>query len=170
MRTILKTILIIVLLSFPVLAQQPTLKDSLLDCMTGNWILRGRIAGKETVHDIKADWVLAHQYVLIREVSREKKENGQAEYEANVYVGWDDSTKEYICIWIDIWGGATPQSIGCAKPHGNEIAYLFKDKNGKVDFHTTFIYNKDNDTWQWLMDNDDNGVLKPFARVKLTRE
>jgi hypothetical protein len=170
MRTFLRTILFVVLVSFPVLAQQPTLKDSLLDCMTGNWILRGKIAGKETIHDIKAEWVLAHQYILIHEISREKNAGGQSEYEANVYVGWDDSAKEYICIWLDIWGGVTPQSIGRAKPNGNEIAYLFSDKDGKVDFHTTFSYNKDSDTWQWLMDNDEKGILKPFARVKLTRK
>jgi hypothetical protein len=170
MKTFMKFILFFVLVSFPAFSQQPTLRDTLLDCMAGKWVLRGKIAGKETVHDIKSDWVLNHQYVLIKETSREKNIADQPEYEANVYVGWDDSTKEYSCIWIDIWGGVTPQSIGRAKPDGNKIAFLFRNKDGKIDFHTTFIYNKNDDIWLWLMDNDDNGKPVPFARMKLTRE
>jgi hypothetical protein len=37
-------------------------------------------------------------------------------------------------------------------------------------FHTTFVYDSDADTWQWLMDSEENGKLQPFARVKLTRK
>jgi hypothetical protein len=169
MKTLVKISFLLILLSFSVLAQQPTLKDPLLDSMTGEWTLQGKIAGKETVHDIKAEWVLAHQYVRLHELSRDKDVQGHA-YEAEVYVGWDQESSEYIVIWIDIWGGASPQTIGRAKPNGNEIAFLFKDKNDKIGFHTTFIYDKNTQTWQWLMDNDENGKLQPFARVKLTRK
>jgi hypothetical protein len=171
MKTITKlTFFFILLIPYTIFAQQPTLRDSLLDCMTGEWVLKGKIAGSETVHDIKAEWVLAHQYVRLHEISREKDVKGEAAYEAEVYVGWDQSTSEYICIWIDIWGGVSAQSVGRAKPNGNEIAFLFRDKNEKIGFHTTFIYDKSIDAWQWLMDNDENGKLQPFARVKLTRK
>jgi hypothetical protein len=36
-------------------------------------------------------------------------------------------------------------------------------------FHTTFVYNRASDSWQWHMDNDSSGVRRPFARVTLTR-
>jgi hypothetical protein len=170
MKSLLKIISLVLLLSLTVYAQQPTLKDSLLDCVSGHWVLQGQIAGKEIVHDVDAEWVLNHQFVKVHEVSREKKENGDPEYQADVYVGWDAVTKEYVCFWIDVWGGASPQSIGRAIPSGNEIKFLFRDQNEKVAFHTTFVYNKDSDSWQWLMDNDDNGKLQPFARVKLSRK
>ncbi len=170
MRTILIITLLVVLIPFPILAQQPTLQDSLLDHLTGNWILQGRIAGKETVHDIMAEWVLGHQFVLIHETSREKNVSGQPAYEADVYVGWDQPASEYICIWLDVWGGITSQSIGRARPSGDEIAFLFRDKDNSVVFHTTFIYNKNTDSWKWVMDNDDGGKLQPFARVKLKRK
>jgi hypothetical protein len=170
MKSITKIILLVILAAFPVLAQQSTLKDSLLDCMTGDWVLRGKIGGKETVYDIKANWVLAHQYILIHEISRDKDTLGQPEYEANLYIGWDYEAKEYVCILIDIGGVITAQSIGRAKPNGNEITFLFRDKKDKVYFHTTLIYDKDTNTWRWQMDIDHNGKLMPFARVKLTRE
>jgi hypothetical protein len=70
---------------------------------------------------------------------------------------------------MDVWGG-TPQMIGRTKPNGNEIAFLFYDKDSKVVFHTTFIYDKKSNSWQWLMDNDENGKLQPFARLKMTKK
>src|SRR5688572_4577920 len=36
-------------------------------------------------------------------------------------------------------------------------------------FHTTFVYSRASDSWQWHMDNDSAGVRRPFARVTLTR-
>jgi hypothetical protein len=152
------------------MAQQPTLKDSLLDHITGNWLLQGKIARTNTVHDIEANWVLGHQYVLIRETSHEKNTNGQPAYEANVYIGWDQASGDYVCVWLDVYGGISSQSIGRSKPNGNEISFVFRDSSNTDNFHTKFIYNTSSDTWQWLMDNVDKGQLKPFADVILTRK
>ena len=82
----------------------------------------------------------------------------------------DQVDKEYGCVWLDVFGSVTPQSIGRAKPGGNQIPYLFRDKNNQVVFHTTFIYNKTSDTWKWVMDNDTDGKLQPFARLTMTRK
>jgi len=38
-----------------------------------------------------------------------------------------------------------------------------------TSFHTTFVYDRATDSWQWHMDNDSVGVCRPFARVTLTR-
>jgi len=172
MKSILKISISVLFISFSIFAQQPqpTLKDTLLDHMTGSWLLQGKIAGQSTVHDIEANWVLEHQYILIRETSHEKNANGKPAYEANVYVGWDQASSEYICIWLDVWGGVGPQSIGRTKPSGNEIPFVFRDSSNTDVFHTKFIYDKSNDTWQWLMDNIDKGNAQPFADVTLKRK
>jgi len=149
-------------------AQQPTFHDELLDHHQGAWVLEGTIAHKQTTHDITCDWVLNHQYLQIHEVSREKNAKGEPEYEALVFLGWDATHSRYFAIWHDVYGGFNQTSVGYATRNGDQIAFLFKDDNGKPDFHTTFAYNRSADTWDWLMDNDDNGTLKPFARVKLT--
>ncbi len=47
-----------VLLSLSASAQY--LDDSLLERLAGKWVLKGTIAGKETIHDVTAQWVLAH--------------------------------------------------------------------------------------------------------------
>ncbi len=41
---------------------------------------------------------------------------------------------------------------------------------GGVSFHTTFIYDRKTHAWEWRMDEEQQGKLEPFARVKLTKE
>lgn len=171
MKTALKIFVSIMLVSFSASAQEAALKDSLLDHLVGKWVLQGTIAGKETTHDILAEWVLGHEYVRLHEVSREKDAKGQPAYEAIVFIGWDKRSLEYACLWLDSTGGGglTAQAIGHAKRGGEKIAFLFKGQDGSI-FHTTFAYDKGTDTWKWLMDGEEGGKLQPFARVTLTKE
>lgn len=171
MKIFLRILLLPALVSLSVSAQQTTFQDSLLDHFVGKWILRGTIDGKETTHDVVAKWVLGHQYMQFHEVSREKKSSGEAMYEAIVFIGWDQLSNEYACLWLDVTGGSglSNQIIGRAKRKDNEIAFLFKYSVNSL-FHTTFLYDGYTDTWLWLMDDEENGKLQPFARVKLTRE
>jgi hypothetical protein len=170
MRTFHKFFLALALLAAATLsvpAQQPPLQDPLLDHLTGNWVLQGTIAGKPTTHDITASWAIDHHYVAIREVSPEKQPDGKPAYEAMVYVSWNPPTSDYGCVWLDVYGGLAPVSLGTAPHSTSELALLFKDKDSA--FHTTFAYQQKTDSWTWKMDNDDNGTLKPFARATLTR-
>jgi hypothetical protein len=105
------------------------------------------------------------------EVSREKNAQGSAEYEAIVFIGWDQPTGQYSCLWLDNTGGGglTGQAIGHAKRESDKIAFLFKGADGSL-FHTTFAYDKSSDSWQWTMDGEEHGKLQPFARVKFARK
>ena len=168
MRTFLKVAACLILGAGLAFGQQPTFQDQLLDHLAGNWVLQGTIAGKDTTHDLEAAWVLGHQYVLIHEVSREKNSQGLPAYEAMVFVGWDQAAAEYVCTWLDTFGGMYDTAIGRAKRDGNEIHFVFNDKDSI--FHTRFVYHPETGNWEWLMDSEEKGAVKPFARVKLTRK
>jgi len=58
--------------------------------------------------------------------------------------------------------------FGDAERDDDKIAFVFKGTDGSL-FHTTFVYDRSADTWQWLMDGEQNGKLPPFARLMLTR-
>lgn len=148
-------------------ARGQALQDPLLDHMTGHWVLQGIIAGQQIVHDIDAQWVLAHQYIQFHEVSREKDAKGQPAYDAIVYIGWDSGLSQYSCLWLDSTGGGglDGKGIAHAKRGSDQLAFLFLGT-----FHTTFIYDKATDSWQWTMDDEEQGKLVPFARVKLLRK
>ena len=147
--------------------QQPILHDSLLDHFLGHWVLEGKIAGKQTTHDVDAEWVLEHHYVRIHEVSRERNAEGEPAYEATVHIGWNQASAEYGCVWLDTYGGIAAVSLGKGKRNGDEIPFLFQDKDDI--FHATFVYHAAGDSWEWKMDNEADGKLRPFARVTLTR-
>jgi hypothetical protein len=145
--------------------------DPWLSRLIGQWVLEGRIAGKDTTHDVDAEWVLNHLYVRLHEVSREKDSRGRPAYEAIVYVTWYPAAGEYAAMWLDSTGsgGFAAEGTGHAKPEGKSLPFVFKDAKDRVTFRNTFAYDATSDTWAWLMDNVDEGVARPFGRVKLSR-
>lgn len=150
---------------------QTGFQDELLDHFAGKWILQGTMAGGEVKHDIVAQWVVGHQYLRFHEVSRELDAHGQPEYEAIVFIGWDETISQYACLWLDSTGGGglnTDAAMGHATRRGDVLPFLFDTGDGNP-FHTTFQYNRDNDSWDWQMDAEKDGLFKPFARVTMTR-
>jgi hypothetical protein len=115
--------------------------------------------------------VLSHEYIQFHEISRDKDAQGRAAYEALVYLGWDDKRKQYDLLWLDTTSGAglTDPVIGHGKRSGNEIPFVLNGGDGSV-FHTVFIYSPSDDAWQWRMDGEENGKMKPFARFTLKRK
>src|SRR5262249_21062117 len=89
-------------------AQQPTFQDPLLDRFVGHWKLEGMMVGQKTVHDMEVEWVLAHQYLRIHEVARDKNSKGQPSYEAMVFIAWDQKKSEYVIAWLDDYGDISP--------------------------------------------------------------
>ena len=144
--------------------------DSLFDHLIGSWVLRGTIARQPTVHDVTFDWMLGREYVQMHELSRERAANGTPAYEAVVLFGRDPKSGEYACLWLDNTGATAFDPIGTGRGRvaGDSIPFEFR-YSPTTGFHTTFVYSRMTDSWQWHMDNDSAGVRRPFARVTLTR-
>ena len=158
-----------ILLVSDAVAQRPPVNSPLLDHLAGKWVLEGTIAGRQTTHDITAEWVANHQYLRLHEVSREKASDGKPQYDAFIHIGWNEQKKSYSIIWLDNFWGIDPESIGTAEPKQNELLFLWRDENGTVGFSNDFLYNPKTDSWLWNMDNVVNGMKKHFGTVKLSR-
>jgi hypothetical protein len=165
MRTVIA--LAAMLSAAPAFAQQATFNDLLVDHLAGKWVLTGQIGKGPVTHDITAEWVLAHQYLELHEVSREKNKNGSPYYQAIVHIGWDAKLKIYDCVWLDDFGSISTQSLGYAKPSGDSIAFVFQDRDDPGKFHTTFTWHAADGTWSMDMDQESGGKLTPFARTVL---
>lgn len=152
-----------------VMAQQAPINSPLLDHLAGKWVLAGTVGKQPETHELDAEWVMQHQYLRFREVSRDKNEKGDPNYEATVFIAWNEKTKQYSCVWLDVYGGASAESIGVALPKENELDFVFHDEHGEVTFTNTFIYDPKNNTWENRLDNILRGEAKPFARFKMTR-
>lgn len=144
--------------------------DSLFARLVGRWVLRGTIARQQTVHDVSFEWLLGREYLQMHEVSRERSANGTPAYEAVVLFGRDPQTGAYACLWMDNTAAAAfpPEGTGRGSVVGDSIPFLFH-YSPTTSFHTTFVYDRGTDSWQWHMDNDSAGVRRTFARLTLTR-
>ena len=161
---------ILLLLAFARLPAQTLPADSLFDRLIGHWVLRGTIARQSTTHDVTFDWLLGREYVQMHEVSRERAANGTPAYEAVVLFGRDPRSGEYACLWLDNTAASAfdPKGTGRGTVAGDSLPFVFHYTQ-TTGFHTTFVYRRATDSWQWHMDNDSAGVRRPFARVTLTR-
>ncbi|HEX4737197.1 MAG TPA: hypothetical protein VH331_06525 [Allosphingosinicella sp.] len=149
-------------------AQQKTLQDPLLDRMVGHWVLEGTIAHKAVVHDVTAAWVIQHQYLKIDEVSRTRNAEGRPDYQATVYIGWYEPEHHYACVWLDVYGGMAPESLGTAPPSGDSIRFVFRNHDGTI-LRTVMRWNAADRRWSWTIDQGPEDKLSNFARVILRR-
>jgi hypothetical protein len=158
-----------ILLCASAFAQQATFNDPLVDRLAGKWVLTGQMDKGPVTHDITAEWVLAHQYLEINEVSREKNKDGSPVYQAKVFIGWDAGKKIYDVVWLDDYGSISTQSLGYATPSGNSLAFVFHNRDDSGGFHTTFTWHPEAGTWSMDMDNvTPAGKTEPFARTVLS--
>lgn len=113
-----------------------------------------------------------HEVRPLHEVARGREPDGAPLYESIVFIGWDEPSGRYACLWLDSTGGgglAIPVVIGHAKRSGDTLPFLFDTSDGSL-IHNTFAYSRDTDTWTWAIDNESDGERTPFARVTLTRQ
>ncbi|MEO1528532.1 MAG: hypothetical protein AAFX06_24185 [Planctomycetota bacterium] len=145
---------------------------SLLDKMTGDWVMKGTIAGSQVTHDVQVDWILNRQYLRIHEVSRETTTDGKLEYEAWIHIAWDPKNSEYVVMWLDTTGTTNfaAEGVGHGKPRKDEIPFIWKFADGN-GIQNTFTYDRKNDAWSWAIDNlDSSRATSEFARVQLKRK
>src|ERR1700734_3605899 len=117
-----------ILAALTVMAQQAPVNSPLLDHLAGKWLLPGTVGKQPVTHDVDAEWVLQHHYLLFREVSREKNDKGEPQYEATVFIGWNEKTRQYGCTWMDVYGGGNPETIGVATPKEKGFTFVFKEE------------------------------------------
>ena len=146
--------------------------DSLMDKMTGEWVMAGTIDHEQVTHDVYVDWILKRRYIRIHDVSREKDADGELAYEAWIHIAWDKENAEYVVMWLDNTGTTNfaAEGVGHGKPDGDRIPFVWRFADGS-GIHNTFAYDRSRDTWSWAIDNvDQSEKPSPFARVTLKRK
>lgn len=170
MKTATIATALLILVSIPAAAEEGGFQDALLDKLAGSWVMEGTIGGDDTVHDLVAEWVLDHYYLRFHEVARETDPDGTPLYEAIVFIGWDEPSSRYACLWLDSTGGGglTAEGIGYAKPDGDDMPFVF-DTDAYGVIYTTFKYIRKSDTWELTIDVEKEKKRSRFAQVVLTR-
>ncbi len=163
------TLIAAVLLPVSLAAQAPAeWHDDLADHMAGTWKLEGQVMGRDAHHEVRADWVLNHQFLRIQEKTAAGAPITERHYDALWLLGYDPISERYVLHLMDIFGGRYSETLGYGTRDGNQIRLVFEYPDGA--FHTTYRWNPDKDTWEWLMEQKDkDGKWTPFADLRLTR-
>jgi len=139
-------------------------RDDLLESLAGRWRLTRTIRGKQVQNTVDAEWVLNHQFIRIH-----MKDTAEpSEYEAMVFIGYDNASERYVAHWIDVFGGRFSETLGYGRREGDSIRFVFEYPDGP--FHNTFTWNREAKTWTFLMETKNaSGKWAQFARDELRR-
>jgi len=161
--------LILVTLTASAVAQLPApWQDGLVDHLSGTWKVEGQVMGHDAHHEIQAEWVLNHQFLRIHEKTAANVPKSEQPYEAIWFLGYDPVSEKYVLHLMDVFGARSSETLGWGWQEGNQIKFVFEYPDGP--FHTTFRWNPESGTWQWLMEQKGkDGKWSPFADLKLTK-
>ena len=139
-------------------------KDELLENLVGDWKLTRQIRGQTVQNTVKVEWVSNHQFLRIHM----KDVATPAQYEAMVFVGYDNASDRYVAHWIDVFGGRFSETLGYGKREGNSIKFVFEYPDGP--FHNTFTWNASDKAWTFLLEQKNKeGKWTTFATDTLRR-
>lgn len=160
---------LVVLIGGFAVAQTPApWQDGLVDHLSGTWKVEGQVMGRDAHHEIQADWVLNHQFLRIHEKTAANAPKTEQPYEAIWFLGYDPVSEKYVLHLMDMFGARFSETLGWGWPEGNQIKFVFEYPDGP--FHTTFRWNQESGTWQWLMEQKGkDGKFASFADLKLTK-
>ena len=143
----------------------PPLQDPFLDNFVGDWKVERKMGktGKTTETSVHCEWVLNHQFIEFHYGAADPK----PEYEAFVFISFDKSAKNYVCHWVDVFGG-TDSELGRGKIDDKPLAIEFKFGNGELT--NKFTFDPRTKTWTSLIRQTEKGEWKTFAEETWTKK
>ena len=122
-------------------------KDILLDRLVGSWKIIGKVMDDEVLQSCDANWVLNHQFLRIHFLDVKKR---PPEYEAMVFLGYDNMSERYIVHWLDVFGGRFSETLGYGKKKDEStILFVFEGPTGPL--HNTLSWDSKSKTWKMLI-------------------
>jgi hypothetical protein len=144
----------------------PALQDRFLDRFVGDWQVERKMGNGRTVQtSVRGEWVLKHQFIQLHYGSVD----AGSDYEALVFIGFDDAAKNYVCHWIDIFGGKYSE-LGRGKIDALmlSIEFRFVPKDGELT--NKFTFDPQTKAWTSLIRQTEKGDWKTFAEEKWTKK
>ena len=160
-------VLLLFLAAIPFAATPPpALKDPFLDNFVGDWSVARKMGnGRMIESSVRGEWVLKHQFIQLHYGAGEK----EPEYEALVSIGFDETTKSYVCHWTDVFGGRY-SGVGRGKLDPNLLGIEFRFDSKEGSLRNKFAFDPETKSWTSLIRQEENGQRKIFAEEKWTKK
>lgn len=139
-------------------------RDELLENLAGKWALTRKKGNQEVRNDVDVEWMLNHQFLRIHMTDAASP----PQYEAMVFVGYDNASERYVVHWLDVLGGRSSETLGYGRRDGNSLRFVFEYPDGP--FHNTFSWDPQGKTWTCLLEQKNAaGQWTTFATDSLRR-
>jgi hypothetical protein len=93
-----------------------------LDNFVGDWRVERKMGNGRTAEtSVRGEWTLKHQLIELHYGYAD----AAPEYEAIVFIGFDEADKTYVCHWVDVFGGHYSE-LGHGKMDSNLVAVEFR--------------------------------------------
>jgi hypothetical protein len=140
------------------------LRDAFLDQLVGDWRVERVMKNRKAVNTVHTEWVLNHQFVRLHY----RDTATPSQYEAMVFIGYDNAARQYVVHWMDVFGGHFSQPLGFGKHEGNALTVTFNYPDG--EFQNTYTFDPKEHVWTSLMrQKDKDGKWTTFAEDHFRR-
>ena len=143
----------------------PALKDPFLDNFVGEWNVDRKMGnGRSIEATVLGEWGLKHQFIQLHYGSG----GSGPEYEALVFIGFDETGKSYVCHWLDVFGGHF-SGVGRGKLDPNLLGIEFRFDSKERSLTNKFTFDPETKSWTSLIRQEENGQWNTFAEEKWTK-
>ena len=137
--------------------------NTFLDALQGKWVMTGTLGGTAVQYVADGQRVLQGSFLKLHMID----DHSPPQYEADVFIGFDTKSNDYIAHWLDRFGAAGARVVARGERHGQQLTLLFPYANGA--FRDTFR-RQNKDSWSLLLESQArDGSWSTFASYSLIR-
>jgi hypothetical protein len=140
-------------------------RPDLLQQLDGSWTMSGDVRGKPVTYSLEVKPSLLGAFTELRMQDVQVP----AKYAANVYIGYDHTTKTVIVHWMDSFGAKYSIPHGTGDIKENTLQFTFPYEGGH--FRDTFTFEPAAGYWTFVLESQQpDGSWKHFAKYKVVRK
>jgi hypothetical protein len=137
--------------------------DIYLDGFQGEWEMVGNVLGKPVRYHCHGQRVLQGGFLSLHMIDAAPS----PEYEAEVFIGFDATAKDYIVHWLDRYGAAGARVVATGKREGQRLVVTFPYSSGA--FRDTFSGDPKSNHWTLLIESQkQDGGWSNFGSYDVT--
>ena len=139
--------------------------EQYLNALIGKWDMRGTLGDQPVRYHARAARVLMGGFVSLHMIDAA----ASAQYEADLYLGFDDKAGDYVGHWLDRYGAAGARVVATGRRNGEVLILIFPYADGW--FRDTFTRHPATGTWSLLIESQaKDRSWSAFASYELKRE
>ena len=136
-----------------------------LKALDGTWVMSGDVMGKPVTYRMVAKPTLQGAFTELHLNDVQVP----SEYEARVFIGYDEESKSVIVHWMDSFGAKYSTPHGSGRVTDDTIQFTIPYTSGS--FRDTFTYDPASKTWLFVLEAaQSDGTWKHFARYNVHRQ